>query len=61
MNKNNHGYVAIIAVLILSLVSLIVAVSFTELSIGEGQSSRSQLNQEKTLMYLESCAEDLFL
>ncbi len=57
--RNNDGYVALITILILSFVSIVLATTFTELSIGEGQASRSQLVGEDSAGLVESCANEI--
>jgi hypothetical protein len=55
------GYIALIAVLILSMVALVLATTFTEISIGEGQASRSQVVGEDVLGLAESCTEEALM
>jgi hypothetical protein len=59
--KGQHGYIALVTVLILSAVTLAIATTVSLLAIGEAQSSLALHKGEDTLAFVEGCMEDALL
>lgn len=55
------GYIAVAAVLLISVVSIAIAVTVTQLSVGEGQSGLALSRGEQTLHTVEGCLEDALM
>jgi hypothetical protein len=56
--KQNGGYIAIFAVLMIAIAGIMLATSASLLGIGEVQSSLSLTQGEGELHFVEGCAED---
>lgn len=55
------GYIAITTVLLISAITLMIAVTVTLISISEGQSSLASSKGEERLNFVEGCMEDAIL
>lgn len=58
---NKKGFIALSSILIISAVVLIISVSVSMLSIGEGQSGLALYKGEDNLNFVEGCMEDALL
>jgi len=55
------GYIALSSIIIITAVILVISVTVSYLSIGEGQIALSLTNAEQRLAFQESCIEDILL
>lgn len=61
MNQYNRGFTAITSVLIISAVVLVISISVSLLSIGEGQSGLATYKGEASYFLTDGCVEDALL
>ena len=58
IRKNNGGYVAMLAVIMIATAGLFIATTAAWIGIGEMKSALALTNGERTLSFVEGCAED---
>jgi len=61
LSTKTKGYIAITTVLLISAVTLMIAVTVTLVSINEGQSSLASSKGEERLSFVDGCMEDAIL
>lgn len=59
--KMRKGYIAVTVVLLVSIILIGIAVTVSQLAIGEGQSVLAMSKSESTLMLVEGCVEDALM
>ena len=59
--KNKNGFIAMTSILVISAVVLIISITVSMLSIGEGQSGLAHYKGENTLTFVEGCMEDALI
>lgn len=61
LNKNQHGYIAIVTVLVIGVVMLSVGMAVILNSINTGQGALAEIKKESSIGYVESCVEEALL
>ena len=61
VNIKAKGYIAITTVMLISAITLMIAVTVTLVSINEGQSSLASSKGEERLSFVDGCMEDAIL